>query len=70
MIYVKLVAVCDTGGCETTQEYVAEIGSFFVTDDGLVTNELPCDWNEAYDVPRDGGLYRRMVCPNCAKEKA
>ena len=68
MVYVKLVAVCDTGGCETTEEYVAELGAFSRDDPEL--SELPDEWRWVFDVPRDGGLYRRAVCPHCAKERA
>lgn len=68
MIYAKLVAMCDTGGCETTQEYVVEISNF-ETEEGFYTDMLPDDWQWVFDLPGPRGLYRRAICPHCAKER-
>lgn len=64
MIYVKLVAVCGTAGCETTQEYLVEV-SAFETEEGLCLNVLPDDWVWAY--PFSGA--RMALCPHCVKER-
>jgi hypothetical protein len=63
VIYVKLVAVCDTSGCETTQDYVVEIN----LEEELPT--IPEGWEWVYDVPMRGGMGRRLACPLCMKER-
>lgn len=65
MIYVKLVAVCDTSGCETTQEYVVGIHLFSTDSDDLDVATLPDNWEWAFDEPHGC----RALCPKCLEER-
>jgi len=73
VIYVKLIAVCDMSGCETTQEYVVELGEFSIGGGDLEVDieveTLPDEWQWLYDVPSGEGVRRRAMCPKCAKER-